>query len=69
MLFSFSLEESLKRAHISPLFKVTEGKPLSLHGRDCARWECATAWPASWPRVQGVAVADVEKQTHWGRPL
>jgi hypothetical protein len=30
VLFSFSLEESLKRAHVSPLFKVQlRGKPSS----------------------------------------
>lgn len=26
VLFSFSLEESLKRAHVSPLFKVTQAE-------------------------------------------
>lgn len=36
VLFSFSLEESLKRAHVSPLFKVTgEGTRTSSRTAQC----------------------------------
>lgn len=38
VLFSFSLEESLKRAHVSPLFKVRLG-PRRRHGRLRGGWQ------------------------------